>query len=79
MGEFQRLRLSTSNQIALKHSYQESMVPDTPALFSGSYAQEPGERDYLVYTHASCIGGNRTVLCGLTLVYLTFQALVKMC
>ena len=31
---------------------------DTIVLFPGSCAQEGGARDYLVYTHASCIAEN---------------------
>ena len=31
---------------------------DTISLFPGSCAQEGGKRDYLVYTHASCIAEN---------------------
>ena len=43
-------------------------LPDTLTLFPGSCAEELGGKDYLVYTHTSCIAENGTVLCGLTLV-----------
>ena len=33
-------------------------LPDTLALFPGSCAEELGEKDYLVYTHTSCIAEN---------------------
>ena len=103
--EFQCLRLSTSNQIALKRSYagqefirillslvprphsafhclheateswagpgnkaRSCWLPDTLALFPSSCAEELGGKDYLVYTYASCIAEDGTVLCGLALV-----------
>ena len=86
--EFQHLRLSTSNKIALKCSYQELirilLASWYPGLVPRLLCTRAGGKRLsgIVYTHASCIAENGTLLLWPDTcndLYLTFQALVKMC
>ena len=57
-----------------------SWYPSLVAMQALVHEREPGERDYLVYTHAaSCIADSTLWPDTCNDFYLTFQALVKIC
>jgi len=73
-------RLGNGN---IRNSWASCWLPDSyPSLVSWLLCTRVREWGYLVYTHAGCLAENlqESVLCPtLIMIYVTFQALVKMC